>query len=142
MLRMKTLVQDSPKQALGIVSHNSAIWLVQEAILLLQYESREQIHVPVGIATVALSSELHDNQINASTWSLFRDKLLRHLMPSATKKSLTDLDYNVVEASVEGFEKLQKRLEKTQQPIIYRDCTQLGERVYHHRAHFSRDQES
>lgn len=89
---------------MAIVAHNTAAWVVREAIVQSQYEDFEK--VPVGLVDVALPYEMsHQFWNSKANWEDFRRALLKHLMKTSLNSKTKPAEQEaVVPGSELGFE--------------------------------------
>jgi hypothetical protein len=109
---MIALTTDPAGSALAIIAHNTAIWLVQEAVVQWQYDPRPGV-MPVGIATFGLPFGLGENHWQMEQWERFRDGLLIHLNASNPKrKRYPKLDHSTIELSMLQFKQFISNLRR------------------------------
>jgi hypothetical protein len=128
------LSRTSASKRVVFVAHNTAICLVQEAIVEWQYEMRPG-NVPLGIAAFAVPARLGKETWRLNQWNAFQENLLTQLK-FKRKRRYPLLEYPIIQTSISRFEDFLKNLERHQIGFMYRDVTSSGARVgYIYAAH-------
>lgn len=104
-----------------ILAHNTAIWVVQRAIIMWQYETPPG-QVPIGIAAFGLPSNLQGIQSGEVEWESFRTALLKHLKCSHIAPSrLEPLDCSAISNTIADFSTFRTNLAKAGHQFLYKE---------------------
>lgn len=99
--------------AVAIVTHNSAAWIVQDAIVQWQYD-RNLGNAPVGVLTFGLPKSLLEDSWHKDDWSSYRRDLIKHVLKKAISPYKEDsmLDFDTINQASTEFKKLVAHLDR------------------------------
>ena len=109
--------KDSPNVVFVLVTHNSAIWVTQQAISELQYHPNS-VRLPVGVIAVGLPDARPQNLLLQEHWNSYSERLLLHLK---SDKQQPMLQYETVKRVMSEFKDLRKEVEREGTKLLFHE---------------------
>ena len=109
--------KDSPNVAFVLVTHNSAIWVTQQAMVELQYYP-DSVRLPVGLIAVGLPDARPQNLWLPEHWNSYSERLLLHLK---SEKQQPVLHHETVKRAMSDFETLRKDVEREGTKLLFHE---------------------